>query len=137
MTRKTLTISVEAYNALFRAKGKNESLTEAILRLTGKSAKGNLLEYIRSKGPDSQLADSIEKVLERRNSIHLRTARVNAVRKKQVINAARSMDRLRQSSKTPGWIGAREIRKSRDNTTEVSMWKTTVTPRGRSEYPWK
>jgi len=106
---------MEAYKARFRVKGKNEYLTEAILRLTGKRAKGNLLEYIRSTGPDNQLADSIEKALERRNSIHLRTARASAIRKKQMINAATSLDWLRESSKTPGWSGAREIRKWRDS----------------------
>ncbi len=135
MSRKTLTIPEEAYNALFRAKRKNESLTETILRLTGKRAKGNLLEYIRSTGPNNQLADSIEKVLKKRNSIHLRTARLNAVRKKQMTNAARSTDRLRQSSKTPGWSGAQEIRKRRDNTMEILKFKITVTPKGQIKIP--
>src|SRR6266540_3215834 len=138
MTRKTLTISEQAYNTLARVKGKNESFTEVILRLTGKRVKrtkGDLLEYIRSIAPNNQLADSIEKVLEKRNRIHLRTARVNAVRKKQMTDAARSTDRLRQSSKTPGWSGAQEIRKRRDNTMEMLKFKTTVTPKGQIKIP--
>jgi len=35
-------------------------------------------------------------------------------RRKQMREAAESTDRLRESSKTPGWSGAREIRKWRD-----------------------
>jgi AbrB family looped-hinge helix DNA binding protein len=135
MTRKTLTISREAYNTLARIKRKNESFSEVILRITGKKTKGNLLEYIRSIAPDNELADSIEKVLKKRNNIHLRTARLNTVQNKQLTNTSRSMDRLRQSSKTPGWSGAREIRKWRDNTTEVSKWKITVTPKGQIKIP--
>jgi len=128
-------MSEQAYNALARGKGKNEPLTEAILPLTGKRTKASLLGYIRSIGPNNQLADSIEKVLKKRNSIHLRTARLNAVRKRQMTNAARSTDRLRQSSKTPGWSGAREIRKWRDNSAKVSEWKATVTRKGQIRIP--
>ena len=73
MARKTLTISEEAYDALARLKSKDESFTKVILRLTGKRAKGNLLEYIRSIGPDNELADRLEKVLEERSRIRLGT----------------------------------------------------------------
>jgi len=44
MGRKTLSVSEEAYKALYRFKGKNESLSEAVLRLAGRGAKGGLLE---------------------------------------------------------------------------------------------
>ncbi len=135
MTRKTLAISMEAYSALVRVKGKNESFSDVILRLVGKRAKGNLLEYIRSIAPNHELADSIEKVLKKRNSIHLRSARVNAARKREMIKAAKSTDRLRESSKTPGWSGALEIRKWRDNSAKVSEWKTTVTRTGQIRIP--
>lgn len=73
MAHKTLTISEEAYNALARVKGKDESFTKVILRLTGKKTKGNLLEYIKSIGPNNELADRLEKVLEERGRIRLRT----------------------------------------------------------------
>lgn len=73
MAHKTLTISEEAYNALARVKTKDESFTKVILRLTGKRAKGNLLEYIRSVAPNNELADRLEKVLEERGRIRLRT----------------------------------------------------------------
>lgn len=114
MTRKTLTLSEQAYNALDHAKGKNKTAAKVIRRRTRKKAKGNLLEYVRSIAPDKQLADSIEKVLKKRNSSHLRGAGLNTIRKKQMCEAAESMDRLRESSKTTGWSGAREIRKWRD-----------------------
>jgi len=64
MTRKTLTISEQAYNTLARVKGKNESFTEVILRLTGKRGKrtkGNLLEYIRSIAPNTSLPTASKK----------------------------------------------------------------------------
>jgi predicted CopG family antitoxin len=75
MAHKTLTISEEAYDALARVKGKDESFTKVILRLTGKKTKGNLLEYIRSISPDYELADRLEKVLAERQSIRLGSSR--------------------------------------------------------------
>ncbi|HEY4823049.1 MAG TPA: antitoxin VapB family protein [Candidatus Bathyarchaeia archaeon] len=71
MAHKTLTISEEAYNALARVKSKDESFTKVILRLTGKKAKGNLLEYIKSIGPNNELADRLEIVLAERSRIRL------------------------------------------------------------------
>jgi predicted CopG family antitoxin len=73
MTRKSLTISAEAYNALARTKGKDESFTKVILRLTRKKAAGNLLDYVRSFSPDEELASAVEKVLEKRSKIRLRS----------------------------------------------------------------
>ncbi len=71
MAHKTLTISEEAYNALARLKSKDESFTKVILRLVPRKSKGNLLEYIRSFAPDNELADRLEKVLEKRQKIHV------------------------------------------------------------------
>lgn len=75
MAHKTLTISEEAYNALSRLKTRDESFTKVILRLARKKAGGNLLEYVRSipMQERKELADSIEKALERRSSIRLRS----------------------------------------------------------------
>ncbi len=73
MAHKTLTISEEAYNALSQVKSKDESFTKVILRLTRKKAKGNLLDYVRSFSPDEELASAVEKVLEKRGKIRLRT----------------------------------------------------------------
>ena len=51
------TVSERAYNALARVRGMHETSTNVILRLTRKTTKGDLLEYLRSTGPNSQLAD--------------------------------------------------------------------------------
>jgi len=75
MAHKTLTISEEAYDALARVKGKDESFTKVILRLTGRKTKGNLLEYLRSIGPDYELADRLEKIVEERHKIRLGSPR--------------------------------------------------------------
>ncbi len=76
MAHKTLTISEEAYNALSRLKTRDESFTKVILRLARKKSGGNLLEYVRSIPMEERkmLADSIEKALERRSTIRLRSA---------------------------------------------------------------
>ncbi len=74
MAHKTLTISEEAYDALARLKSKDESFTKVILRLAEKKTKGNLLDYVRSFAPDNELADRLEKVLEKRDSIRLRAS---------------------------------------------------------------
>jgi predicted CopG family antitoxin len=71
MPRKTLSISEEAYNALTLVKGKDESFTKVILRLTWKRAGGNLLDYVRSFSRDEELASAVEKVLEKRSDIRL------------------------------------------------------------------
>lgn len=73
MAHKTLTVSEEAYNALARLKSKDESFTKVILRLARKRERGNFLEYMRSISPDHELADSLEKVLEKRKRIRLGT----------------------------------------------------------------
>src|SRR5205807_1197479 len=73
MAHKTLTISEEAYNALAQIKGRDESFTKAILRLTNKKAAGNLLDYVRSFSPDEELASAVEKVLEKRGKLRLRS----------------------------------------------------------------
>jgi len=74
MARKTLTISEKAYNALARMKSKDESFTKVILRLAERKSKGNLLDYVRSSPADNGLADRIEKVLEKRDSIRIRSS---------------------------------------------------------------
>ncbi len=43
-----------------------------------------------------------------------REAFEDTIRRKQMREAAETMDRLRESVKTPDWSGAREIRKWRD-----------------------
>jgi len=54
----------------------------------------------------ARLANKLKRVLEKRNSVHIRSAHEETVRKRQMTKAARAIDRLRESSKTPGWSGA-------------------------------
>ena len=58
---KTITISVEAYNALKTAKEDYESFTDIILKVMRKKQKSNLREFLDSIGPQPELADCIEK----------------------------------------------------------------------------
>jgi len=74
MAHKTLTISEEAYNALSRVKSKDESFTKVILRLARKRPAGNLLDYVRSFSPDEELGSALERVLEKRGRIRLRSS---------------------------------------------------------------
>lgn len=74
MAHKTLTISEEAYNALARVKSKDESFTKVILRLARKRPGENLLDYVRSFSPDEELASALERVLEKRGKIRLRSS---------------------------------------------------------------
>jgi hypothetical protein len=43
-----------------------------------------------------------------------RKAFEEAIRQREMATAAEAIDKLRTSSKTPGWSGAKEIRKWRD-----------------------
>ncbi len=43
-----------------------------------------------------------------------RQAFEETVRKQEMLEAAQDIDRLREETKSPGWSGAREIRKWRD-----------------------
>jgi predicted CopG family antitoxin len=52
-------------------KSKDESFTKVILSLAQKEGKGNLLDYVRPFPADNELADRIEKVLEKRSSIRI------------------------------------------------------------------
>lgn len=70
MGHRTITISEEAYQALSRLKQKNESFTEAILRLT-KGRSDTLLDYIKSLEPD-EFVEILEKVVKERRRISLR-----------------------------------------------------------------
>ena len=69
MGHRTLTISDEAYNALSKMKKERESFTETILRLTDKTEKGTLLDYIKTLNPDENLPTNLETVLLDRNKI--------------------------------------------------------------------
>lgn len=60
MGHRPLTVSDEAYLALSRLKKERESFTEVILRLSHRTEKGTLHDYILTLEPDDELAQSIE-----------------------------------------------------------------------------
>ena len=133
MLRKTLTVSEQAYNALARVREKEETLTNLILRLTRKTTKVDLLEYLRSTGPNSQLANRIEKILKQGNMIRLRTTRANEVRKRQMTKASKSIDRMRESSKSIAWSGAeRSESRDRDHEAKGADWRIPL-PEGADQ----
>jgi predicted CopG family antitoxin len=72
MAPKTMTMSEQAYNALVRMKSKNESFTDAILRLT--SSRGNasrLLDFFRNLPESEKLASNTELAMKRIRSDRL------------------------------------------------------------------
>ncbi len=69
MAGKKFTRSEKAHRAMERIPSSNESSAKIT---TGQAQrKGNLLEYVRSLPPDSELADILEKVLVERGRIRL------------------------------------------------------------------
>src|SRR3989304_7750408 len=72
MAHKTLTISEDAYAALAGLKARGESFTDVILRLTAKTRKGTLLDYVRTMKPDEECAKGLEEIVKRRERAHIR-----------------------------------------------------------------
>jgi predicted CopG family antitoxin len=75
MARKTLTISEEAYMALSRSRTGGESFSEIILRLTAKTKRGSLLDYVRSIQRDEEFAETLEGIVRDREGTRIRSAR--------------------------------------------------------------
>ncbi len=71
MAHKTITISDKAYNFLSKYKGKKESFTDVILKIT-KKREHNLLNYIKNMEKNDDLAKSTEEVIEDRKVIFLK-----------------------------------------------------------------
>lgn len=76
MAHKTLTISEEAYAALSRLKSRGESFTEVILRITAKTKRGSLLDYVRSIQPDEEFAETLEEIVRGRERTRIRSVPV-------------------------------------------------------------
>lgn len=76
MAHKTVTISEDAYAALARLKVRGESFTEVILRLTTKTRKGRLLDYVQTMKPDEELARTLEKIVKGRERTQARNAQL-------------------------------------------------------------
>jgi hypothetical protein len=62
--------------------------------------------------------DDLKKKMEQVGGVNwsevARQAFEEAVRRREMLEAAQNIDRIREESKSPGWSGAREIRKWRD-----------------------
>ena len=75
MAHKTITISDDAYEALAKSKRENESFTKVILRLTSGSGKASsLLDHLRDSPANEELAESIERTMQRTRSAQLTPA---------------------------------------------------------------
>ena len=75
MAHKTLTISEEAYAALARMKSRGESFTDVVLRLTAKTRRGSLLDYVRKMEPDEEFAKTLEEIVASREQAQVRNVR--------------------------------------------------------------
>ncbi len=64
------------------------------------------------------LPEDLKKKMERLAGVNwsrvAREAFEEAIRRTRMLEAAGAMDRLRETTRVPGWSGAREIRKWRD-----------------------
>jgi predicted CopG family antitoxin len=60
MATTTITITLEAYNALKAKKKEGESFSKLILRTFQKSNAPEILAYYKARGPDPGLADAVE-----------------------------------------------------------------------------
>jgi predicted CopG family antitoxin len=66
MAHKTITISDDAYEALAKSRRENESFTKVILRLTSERERASsLLEHLRDSPADEELAESVERAMQR------------------------------------------------------------------------
>jgi predicted CopG family antitoxin len=76
MAHKTLTISEDAYAALARLKAGGESFTDVILRITAKTRKGTLLDYVRTMKPDEEFAKTLDEIVKRRERSRVRNVQL-------------------------------------------------------------
>jgi predicted CopG family antitoxin len=76
MAHKTLTISEDAYAALARLKAGGESFTDVILRITAKTRKGTLLDYVRTMKTDEEFAKTLDEIVKRRERSRVRNVQL-------------------------------------------------------------
>jgi len=66
---KTVTIRLEAYDALLRLKRPGESFSEVVLRITSRKGSAKLSDRLKDKGPDEELASRVEEAHEVLNRV--------------------------------------------------------------------
>ncbi len=76
MAHRTITISEEAYNALFRLKKQNESFTDVIIRLASKGNAKALLDLVKKLPVSEDLALNIEVAMGRTRKASLRKVKL-------------------------------------------------------------
>ncbi len=62
MRTTTISLSKEAYRLLKAQKKEGESFSDLIIRKFGKGNPDAILAYLKAKGPNVNLADSVERV---------------------------------------------------------------------------
>jgi len=76
VAHKTLTISEDAYRALYKLKRDRESFTDVVLRLAKQKEIGSLSDYLETAGPDDELARNIEETSKRLRSLRRRRVKL-------------------------------------------------------------
>ncbi len=99
MTRKSIRLKLEAYEALRNAKRPGESFSDVVVRIT--SPKVRLSEHLDEIGPDEELASLVEKTHEELNATRPRPGLKELLEKgpKAVISAEESARERRALSR--------------------------------------
>jgi predicted CopG family antitoxin len=95
MTRKSVTLSLEAYEALRSIKRPGESFSDLVVRIT--SPKGKLSEHLDEIGPDEELASLVERTHEELNAIRPRPVLRELLEKEPKVISGKEVARERRA----------------------------------------